>query len=193
MDEDARLVWRARRGDGAAFAALVDRHKDALWCFVRQRLRDRAAAEDVAQEAFVVAHERIHALEEPAAFAGWLLGIARNLCFHAVRPGRRLQGRPIDEIEAAAALSRTAEPLAPELAEVEQRDLAEAVNGALGALDDPYRAALTLRYREGRSYQEVARALGLTVGTVSSLIHRGLAMLEPRLGRLAREIGAEKP
>jgi RNA polymerase sigma-70 factor (ECF subfamily) len=193
---DAELVGRARAGDEDAFARLVDRYRDPIWAFVRQRVRDRALAEDVAQEAFVAAYTRLGALEDPQRFAGWLFGIARNLTLHALR-GLKSGARvgQVGEAEALEALARRdgggAAAAGPEVEAVEARDLAEAVAGAVGALEDPYRAALVLRFREGLSYREVADALGLAVGTVSSLIHRGLGLLAPRLAPLGRAVLGE--
>jgi RNA polymerase sigma-70 factor (ECF subfamily) len=191
-ESDETLVQRARRGETAAFARLVDRHQAALWAFVRQRVRDRAAAEDVAQEALVAAFRRLDSLEEPARFAGWLFGIARNLSVRALRDaaGRERSGL-LDAGEANALLASRAAPLAPEIEAVEERDLAGTVATALGALEDPYRAALTMRFTSGLSYREIGAALGFPVGTVSSLIHRGLARLAPRLARLGRELVGE--
>jgi len=189
-DADAALVERARGGDDGAFVRLVDRHREAVWSFVRQRVRDRAAAEDIAQETFVTAYTRLATLNEPARFAGWLLGIARNLTMHVWRDAAHgATGGSLDEVEAARALAAGAGDDA--LAAVEERDLADVVARALGALEDPYRAVLTLRYRQDLSYAEIGSALGLAVGTVSSLIHRGLARLAPRLARLGRELAGE--
>lgn len=189
--DDGEAVRRARDGDDGAFALLVDRWRDPVLAFVRQRVRDRAAAEDVAQEAFVTAYRRLASLDDPDRFAGWVLGIARNLSLRAARDAARDRAGPIGEIEALAALADRRAPLGPEVEAVEERDLAAAVARALGALEDPYRAALTLRFREGLSYAEIAASLGLAKGTVSSLIHRGLRLLAPRLAPLGRAVLGE--
>src|SRR5262249_56976677 len=77
-DEVPALVVRAQRGDAPAFAALVRRFLRAAYAVALAIVRRRADAEDVAQDAFVLALERIGSCREPARFAGWLLTIVRN-------------------------------------------------------------------------------------------------------------------
>src|SRR6185436_1731792 len=86
---DADLVNRARQNDREAFAQLVDRHQHLVVGVALSITRDRALAEDIAQEAFVAAWKSLAKLDDPARVAPWLAGISRNLANNAVRKQTR--------------------------------------------------------------------------------------------------------
>ena len=84
-DEDERLVLALRAGDQDAFGRLFDRWYDRVHELARRITRDDGLAADVAQDAFLAAWQRLDRLEDPAAFGGWLLRIARNRALDVVR------------------------------------------------------------------------------------------------------------
>src|SRR5688572_29286445 len=79
------LVECARQGDRQAFGALVGRHQDAVCAVTFNILGDRAASEDAAQEAFVIAWRQLDQLREPQRLRAWLVGIARNVARNTTR------------------------------------------------------------------------------------------------------------
>lgn len=170
-DED--LVAGLVRRDEAAVALLLERWWSRAYRLAHQLTGDAAAAEDVAQEAFVQALRGAEGFD-PArgAFAPWFLRIVRNAAFNATRARRRR----VDH-EGSAARDR------PEGThdDVALRADATGVRAHLHALSPPYREALALHYLQGLTFQEVAEVLGCPLGTVASRVRRGLEALRARV------------
>ena len=93
---DDELVAASRRGERAAFGALIERHLDAVWAVSFSRTRDRALSDDVAQDTFVAAWAQLDRLRETSRLRAWLCGIARNLATKARRRAGR--ERPDDQL-----------------------------------------------------------------------------------------------
>ena len=157
------VVLAAKRGDRAAFGELYRRFHRAVHGVVLSRVPYGEAA-DLVQETFAVALERLPQLADAAAFAGWLMSIARNKAVDHIR-GRR----PTDELVDVAVPA----PRAAEVAEV---------LGALRALPEAYRETLILRLVEGLTGPEIAEQTGLSAGSVRVNLHRGMKLLRERLG-----------
>ena len=184
---DRALLLATARGDEAAFAALVARHRPRLVRYATSRCgRDAALAEDAVQDALVRAHRAIVAGKVPVDVHAWLFAIVRNRChdyFRAARPTAplppELPGRSPSALEEVGRGGRLA--------------------GALGAVDrlpTAQRAALLGRELEGRTYEDIAARQSTTVAAVKSLLHRARATLAhqaslpafaaPFIARLAR-------
>jgi RNA polymerase sigma-70 factor (ECF subfamily) len=175
LSTDAELMTRVRGGDSAAFAGIVDRHKDALLNYLTHLAGDRDRAEEFAQEAFLRLYQSAGRYDEREKLAPYLYRIATNLVrsdFRRLRRWRLLQPwiRP-DEASATEGPGRR-------LFETEIQTM---VRAALDALPMTYRAPLVLREIEGWSYQEIGAALGCRDGTVKSRIARGREKLRELL------------
>lgn len=157
--EDADLVLQARDGDARAFEALVRRHYRAAFAVARARLDGPMDAEDVVQDAFVRALERLDHCD-PGRFAGWLLAIVRNRAHNArIYEARRRGVDPQD-----AQLPSSAEDEAEGLRRVERRELREALESAMTALSPVQREVLLLHDLEGMKHAEIADTVGVSVG-----------------------------
>jgi RNA polymerase sigma factor (sigma-70 family) len=165
---DRALLLATARGDEAAFATLVARHRARLVRYATSRCgRDAALAEDAVQDALVRAHRAIVAGKVPEDVQGWLFAIVRNRCHDYFRA------------------SRPTAPLPPELpgdspSAFEIVERGERLAGALNAVDrlpTAQRAALLGRELEGRSYEDIAERQSTTVAAVKSLLHRARATL----------------
>lgn len=178
---DSALVTRVLEGDREAYRDLVERHQDLVFGVLMRSLRDRDAAEELAQETFVRAYGALHRFREEAAFGTWLVQIALNL----VRDRRRREGRrpvvvSLDEIRRRA--EREVDPVdpapSPEAA-IERASTASAsrIEAALGRLPEDYRAAFVLKHVEGLSYREIAGITGVSVGALKVRTHRARRML----------------
>jgi RNA polymerase sigma-70 factor, ECF subfamily len=161
--DEASLVRAAQRGDRGAFGLLYDRYGRVVHAILLARLPP-SEVDDLVQEVFLTALDRLAALRDPAAFPGWLAAIARNRA--ADRHRRRS-----DHI-ALAEESATAAPVAPE---------ALAVMAVLRALPDAYRETLVMRLVEGMTGPEIAARTGLTHASVRVNLHRGMRLLRERL------------
>jgi len=177
-ESDEVLVARAVRGEERAFSVLVDRHQDRLFRFLRFALQgDRAQAEDAVQETFIQVHRALASFQGRSSFRTWLFGVARNVSRHCGSPDAwGVSGRVSDE-----ALLDLPDGQPDPLARVEQRQIQDAVRDAIRALSPLHRAVVFLRDIDGLSYDEIAEALGVPVGTVRSRLHNARATLAERL------------
>ena len=184
---DHELLLAAARGDEAAFAELVARHRPRLVRYATSRCgRDAAMAEDAVQDGLVRAHRAIVAGKVPVDVDAWLFAIVRNRChdyFRAARPTAPLPSELPGGSPSAFDVVAQGERLAGALSAVER-------------LPSAQRTALVGRELEGRSYEELARRQATTVPAVKSLLHRARATLAhqaslpalvgPFLARVAR-------
>jgi RNA polymerase sigma-70 factor (ECF subfamily) len=136
---------------------------------------DADAARDCAQDAFIRAYRALHQYDPAYPFGPWLFRITTNASLNFVQRGR---GREITVEE----LPEDPEPpeSGPELSAIRKEDVDEVLR-AMAELPPAYRAALTLRHMQQLSYQEVADALGIPLGTVKTHLHRARAALKTRL------------
>lgn len=163
METDEELFRRARAGDMAAFDRLYARHERRLFSFILRLLGDRGDAEEILHDVILRAFRAKHVELEPGRFAAWLYRIARNTCANKIRSRRRgaaaLQKLGDDDARAASA---------EELLREEQRTLA--VASAVESLPEALAHVFHLR-TAGMSYEGIAGALGIPIGTVKSRMH----------------------
>jgi RNA polymerase sigma-70 factor (ECF subfamily) len=164
MSGDAEIVGRAVAGDRQAAADLIERHAAAVYAVCLGLLADPDRAEDVSQDALLRGISSLASLEDPGAFRGWLVAIARNLCRDAWQRSRRRRELLDQQVEAARAASGPGAVAAPGMGAAgddanaeEDRDLEE----ALARLPEKYRLPLLLYYFDGLSTRRVAEALGI--------------------------------
>jgi RNA polymerase sigma-70 factor, ECF subfamily len=174
MTTDAELVAEALRGSQEAFRDLLVRFERPVYTLILRMVRDPGTAEDLAQEVFLKAYRHLDAYDSRRKFASWLFKIAHNTTIDHLRHGA-LDTVPLaaekDEggnLLAVLADSSTESPAAA----AERRDMARALERAIGRLRPDYREAVVLRYVEGLSYQEVCDVLELPLGTVKTNLHR---------------------
>ena len=178
VPDDGELARRAAAGDAGAFETLVLRYEIPLRKLVYGYVLDWQAAEDVAQDAFLLAFRKLDRLDEFAAFKSWLYRIAINRAHDELRRrtrwGRRLD-RNVDE-DALAELPATGAESA-----VESRLLRRALVRALATLSKDQRTVVVLKDVVGMKYVEIAELLGCPIGTVQIRVHRGRRQLRRRL------------
>ena len=174
---DGELVAATRRGDQPAFGTLVERHKAAVWAMCHRYLGPADAA-DAAQETFFRAHQALATFDAALAFRPWLLKIARNHCLDELRRrGRRPEalttaGDGHDQL-AGIATERTAPDAALSAKEETQR-----VKAALALIPERHREAVLLFHEAQLSYAEIAKVLGVPIGTVMTWIYRARQQLK---------------
>jgi RNA polymerase sigma-70 factor (ECF subfamily) len=162
------LVVRARQRDPQAFEELYRQHHRRVYALALRLTRDRGRAEELTQDAFVRAWEALAGFRGDSSFATWLHGLAVRVFLEQSRAARRWAAR----IEAADDLERY-------LVEV-RRALPEtslALEEAIAGLPDGARVPLVLYAVEGYRYEEIARLLGVALGTVKAQIHRARRLL----------------
>jgi RNA polymerase sigma-70 factor (ECF subfamily) len=189
LDEEARWIQEAARGDRAAFGRLVERHQDAVMTAARYLVRSPEDAEDVAQEALLRAFRSIAGFAGRSSFRTWLLTITTNAArsFQALSRAKKRTGQVV-RIDAGEPGEGADIPEPGGLSSPEKQALRaerkEALEAAIAELDEESRSALVLRDLSGESYEDIAGSLGLPLGTVKSRIHRARLELRERLRRL---------
>src|SRR5213592_3226560 len=177
---DAELVRSARCGDKRAFVEIVARHQAMVSGIALGILRDFAASEDAAQEAFLTAWRKFHELREPERLRAWLAQIARNAALGHLR--RTREHGALDE-----ALALADESPAPDEAAANEEEAA-LVRESLTKLPEIYRLPLVLYYREGQSVRAVAQALDISEDAVKQRLARGREMLRDRMSGLIETV-----
>jgi RNA polymerase sigma-70 factor (ECF subfamily) len=173
-------------GDRDAFRLLVEREGPSVVAACARVLGDRAEAEDVAQEAFVIAYRSLSSWRAEGAFGAWLTRIAVRLAIR--RSSQRKQVTWLDPLAAEAdqpGQERYRTTVATEAVDPassflrSERDAQ--LRAAVAALDEPYREVVALRFFAERSLNEIAEATDRPLGTVKTHLHRGLARLRRNL------------
>jgi len=175
-----QLVERARQNDAGAFAALVGEYERIARSVAFGVLGDAAAANDVTQDGFIRAWDRLDNLRESSRFGTWLCGIVRNLAVDHLR--RRKRTLALHHAERAADPERwTHDPLD----EICRRESSALVAGAVADLDDIARRAVTMRYYDELPSKQIAHELGISADAVDMRLIRARKRLRAMLPALA--------
>ena len=183
---DQQLIRESLAGQTSAFGELVLRYQDRLHQALCQMLRSPDDAQDVAQDAFVLAFEKLASYRGDASFYSWLFRIAANSAVSFLRKQKRGTTMP-----SSAGDGRT-DPIDTNIESmptygVERKENQQRVQDALDALSDEFRTALVLKEMEGLKYEEIASIVSCPIGTVRSRIHRARAELRDRLRDVVRD------
>lgn len=180
-DSDAELVGRARAGDREAFEHLVRRHLSGAVAVALAILGDPADAQDIAQDGFVTALERLDELSRGDAFKGWLLRIVRNRALDRKRSVTRFPKVDIAVVD----------PGAPDDLpdrEAARSELRDRLARALQTLPEREREVLLLHDLEGWKHREIGERMGMLEGTVRHVLFRARRMMRERLGSLEENL-----
>ncbi len=176
---DEALAERVRAtGDVAAFAVLVTRYRARVVALARRMLAATGPdeAEDIAQEAFVAAYDKRATFRRGEPFRPWLYRIAVNRCLDRLRASAR-QPALLDIASVSEPALNGGDPLDALLTEEGEQRLSEAV----AALPPKLRAVFLLRHLDDLSYEEIAVAAGVPLGTVKTHLFRARALLRTAL------------
>ncbi|MBM3121373.1 MAG: sigma-70 family RNA polymerase sigma factor [Chloroflexi bacterium] len=160
-------VQRAQAGDEQAFSELFEQLQAPVLNYAHQILSDRSSAEDVTQDAFLVAHQRLGMLGPPYDFKSWVYRIAGNLAIDQIRKDRRLVD--LEDADVRGEPPTTRRPPEKQVRRGEQQRM---IRRSLDRLPPAYRQALVLREIHELSYDELARALECSYDSARQLVHR---------------------
>ena len=166
-DEDVMNTPERQR----QISALVEAHYAELYRFAFRLSGSRSDAEDIAQQAFMTAYEKLDQLRDPQFARPWLFAIVRNAFLKTWRQSERHRSLSIEEV--GEPVDRSTDEI-PELT-------GEELTALLGELPDEFRIPLVLFYFEDMSYREIAESLEVPVGTIMSRLSRGKTYLRQRL------------
>ena len=180
---DEELVKLVLGGDHERFAVLVDRYKRGITNFIGASVRGQADVADLAQETFMRAYAHLGTFNPSLGrFSTWIFHIARNVVrTHLGKSLRRPQTQELGD-------QRTLENAFPDSAHdidpaggVLRAEAESDVRSALAELPERTRTVLSLRYYDNMEYQTIAETMGLSLGNVKTLIHRGKLALAQKM------------
>ncbi len=172
--EEEKLIARVLAGDTEAFAPLVEENQTRVYHLALRLLGNEADAADAAQDAMIRAYTSLASFRGESRFSVWLYRLTNNVCLDVLRKRKREAAVSLlteDEDGESAELEIPDETWSPERLAEKAAD-AEAVRRAIAALPEELRRILTLREIGGLSYEELADALDLELGTVRSRLNR---------------------
>ncbi|MFN2384380.1 MAG: RNA polymerase sigma factor [Gemmatimonadota bacterium] len=181
-ESDAQLIHAVRSGRPDAFEALVRRYLRSAYAVALARTGVPEDAEEVCQDAFLVALERLADCREPDRFAGWLFEIVRNRALNLVRARTVRATAPLDEAATAGGHDTP-------LHDAARAGLRGHLLAALDRLTATQREVVLLHDVDGWRHREIATRLGLAAGTVRFHLHQARKALRAQLaGRYAEEV-----
>lgn len=182
MDE-GDLIERARDGDRSAMERLYRAHSDRVYTVVRRLAGDDALADDLAQEAWIRAFEKLHLFEGKSSFGTWMYRLATNTALNHLRSAGRHR-----ELEEEASEEVNPAPSTPvDDAVINQKILSE----ALDRLPPGYREVLVLHDVEGLTHKEIAEKLDVATGTSKSQLHKARARMRELIAPAADRTEAQ--
>ena len=179
--EDVRLMSLVARGDDKAFENLIERHQALVIGTVARMLGSNSDVEDLAQQVFLRVWRSASRYVPRAKFTTWLLKITRNLVFNEMRRTKRHVHVPMQTESQGDDLPIKDEAVQSPAESLLEHELQRAIEEAIIELPNTQRMALILRRYEGRSYEEIAEILELSVPAVKSVLFRARTELRTRL------------
>jgi RNA polymerase sigma-70 factor, ECF subfamily len=177
--EEKQLVRLAQEGSPAAFEELVGKYQPKVFSMALSFTRNREAADDLAQEIFLKAYLALPRFHGKSEFGTWLYRISMNHIKDFLRKKSRAKEVSLDDVGEAAFSDKEQTERAERERETETRRTL--VQKLVRGLPEKYRVILTLRDIQGLAYEDIARILRLSPGTVDSRLHRARRMLRIKL------------
>jgi len=181
-DEELMLMFKYGRVE--AFDLLFEKYRSPLLSFLFRMVGDRAAAEDVFQDAFIRVVQAAERYQATAKFSSWLYKIATNRCLNHLNSAGYRFGRRLIPLHADPGTSDSLDASDPSPDQIAmERELTDILNRVLLDLPPAQRAAFVLRETQGKAYHEIAEILGEPMGTVKTHLHRAREFVRDRMRR----------
>ena len=179
---DFELIKAIQNGNMVAFNNMVDRYKDRLMNVIGRMLSSNEEAEDIVQETFIRVYQHRQSFNYQHCFSTWIYTIALNLARNELRKRKKFKFLDIHDMQGAEAEFAVEAKLPTRLPQV--------LEVAVKALPEKYRTAFILRDVQELSYDEVAKVLGVPLGTVKSRVNRARMILREKLQPRMEEYNA---
>ena len=188
-NDDVQLIQRALDGDDMGFSALVKKYQRSVHALAWRKVGDFHIAEDITQEAFLKAYQRLSTLKEPQSFASWLYVITANQCKAWLRKKRTW----IQSLEDTSSAQLEKATYSGHIIAENERMTAEAqrevVKKLLEKLQESDRTVITLYYLGGMTYEDISNFLGVSVGAIKSRLHRARQRLKKEEPMIREALG----
>ncbi len=181
MEREQQLIADARKGDVAAFEALIGEHQKRIFSIAFRMAGNPEDAADMAQEVLIKIFKNLGNFQGNSKFSTWVYRVATNTCLDELKKLRRHTAYSLDqelETEEGSVAAELADEAPTPEESAERRDLQRVVSEAIGMLSEDHKKAILLRDMQGFSYEEIANILQCSVGTVKSRINRARAQLK---------------
>ena len=177
---DGKLVQLTLKGDHGAFAVLVDKYQSQIHTLAWRKIGDFHTAEDITQEVFLTAYQKLATLTHPNRFAKWLYVIANNLCVtwlrkEASQPQQQSLTSTAPEELSALCYS---DYMAQQHKDAGKESLRALIENLLGELRESDRTVIALYYLAELSYEEISKLLGVSLSTIKSRLSRARQRLK---------------
>lgn len=183
--DDQLLIERSKRGDRQAFEELVKLYETKVYNVAYRVMGNHADACDLAQEAFIKIYQALPGFRGDASFNTWLYHITVNVCRDELRRRQRRQVVYIDETSGngPSVLETADNPVPTPEEELERSQTKELVQECLNQLSDDYRMILVMREMQDLSYDEIAKILDCSLGTVKSRLSRARQAFKEKISK----------
>ncbi len=180
---DSAIVSKALKGDQDAYSLLLTKYRGAIYSLVFKMIKNKEEAEDLVQETFIKAFSALASFNDEYAFSTWLFKIASNNCIDFLRK-KRLKMLSIDkpvQSKDGAMPKEYPDPIRNPEMQLIETEKSSIIDVAIDNLPKKYRIAIIMRHKEEKSYEEIAEALNIPLGTVKARIFRAREKLKKYL------------
>ncbi len=178
LDAEVELITQCQKGNRQAFNRLVMQYQHLVYNFLYRMAPTWIDLDDLAQEVFVKVYHSIHRLKDPSQFKSWLHSIAVNVYLDEHRRRKKHQERFIADEDV---FHNQADPDEHPGQQLERKELLTRLQEAIEQLPEEFKLVIILRELQELSYQEIAKTLNISIGTIRSRIFRGRKLLQQML------------
>ena len=188
-NNDAALIQRVLAGDDTAFSALVKKYQRSVHALAWRKIGDFHIAEDITQETFLKAYQKLSTLKEVQSFASWLYVITANQCKAWLRK-KRMWTQALEDTSSAQLEQATySGHIIAENERMTTETQREVVKKLLAKLQESDRTVITLYYLGGMTYEEISNFMGVSVGAIKSRLHRARQRLKKEEPMIREALG----
>jgi RNA polymerase sigma-70 factor (ECF subfamily) len=173
---DRLLLLQVRQGNRTAFGDMVRRYQNAVFSVCYRLTGNRQEAEDMSQQAFIRAYERLHTFDAERPFLPWMRRVAANVCLNQMEQ-RQAEMVDVESVQETLSTSSQSDPAL----RIAQQETTARLYAAVVALPVAYRAVIELRHFQELSYEEISEMLKLPLNTIKSHLFRARKLLAEAL------------
>ena len=181
--DDIYYIEAVRKGNVAAFSSLVERYQNMVYSLALKLLKNAEDAEEMAQDTFIKAFQKLNTYEGKSKFSTWLYSITYNACISELRK-RRIQ---FSSLEDQRFSDQDEMKMHDYFSETKKEDQERYLNLALGKLPEDDQVLVTLYYYENQSMDEINIITGLSVSNIKVKIHRARKKMYELLREMLHE------
>jgi RNA polymerase sigma-70 factor (ECF subfamily) len=181
--DDIFYIEAVRKGNVASFSFLVERYQNMVYSLALKLLKKPEEAEEMAQDTFIKAYQKIDSYEGKSKFSTWLYSITYNACISELRK-RRIEFKSLDDRQIS---DQDEQKMHDYYRETKKEDQEKYLNLALSKLPEDDQVLVTLYYYESQSMEEISMITGLTVSNIKVKIHRARKRMYALLHEMLHE------